>query len=72
MRLKKETWLTTGDAVEMLRGFLPSVTPRWFQSGRYRCKQFAEPRRIGDRLYWNERELQQWLVRRGLTEWCDL
>lgn len=72
MQLKKETWLTTHEAERFLRQFLPSASKRWFHSGRHRSKQLPDPRAVGERLYWNKRELSQWLVRRGLTEWSDL
>lgn len=70
--LKKERWLTTHEAVELLREFLPMASKRWFQSGEHRAKRLDEPRRLGRRLLWNERALKQWLVRQGLTEWSDL
>lgn len=70
--LKKERWLTTKEACELLREFLPMARVRWFQSGEHRAKRFDEPRRFGRRLLWNERALKQWLVRQGLTEWSEL
>lgn len=72
MRLKKERWLKTTDAVKLIRDFVPSATPKWFQSGGHIQKQFPEPKRIDGKLYWNERGLQQWLVKRGLTEWSEI